>query len=186
MATEVERARRLFTIDEYEQMVEKGILRRDERVELIDGEIIEMSPIGDPHASCVANLNQELVLRVDRRAVVWPQGPVRIPKWSMPQPDIALLRLRTYRTAGPEPADVMLVVEVSDTTLRFDRTRKLRLYARAGIQDYWIADTNAMAVELYRDPGGEAYRDRLVVSSDGTVSPLAFPDVVIRVADLFA
>ena len=96
MAVDVERARRRFTIEEYERMVETGILARDDRVELIDGEVVEMSPIGTPHAAFVANLNHLLVHAVGNRALVWIQGPVRVPPRSVPQPDLALLRPRSY------------------------------------------------------------------------------------------
>jgi Uma2 family endonuclease len=104
----------------------------------------------------------------------------------MPQPDLALLRSRSYRTKGAEPDDVILVVEVSDTSLGFDRTTKLRLYARARVPEYWIADTGTGCLEVYRNPMGDGYRDRSLVPSSGTIAPLAFPDVVIRVADIFA
>jgi Uma2 family endonuclease len=145
-----------------------------------------MSPIGNPHAAAVANLTRILVLGVGTRAVVWPQGPLRVPPRSMPQPDLALLRSRSYRTTGAHPDDVMLVVEVSDTSLTFDRTTKLRLYASAGVPEYWIADTTQTALEVYRDAVGNGYRDRLAVPSSGTIAPLHFPDVIIAVADIFA
>src|SRR5947207_15754445 len=100
MAVDIERERRRFTIEEYERMAETGILTRDDRVELIEGEIVEMSPIGDPHAAFVANLNHLLVPAVGDRALVWPQGPVRVPPRSKPQPDFALLRPRSYVREG--------------------------------------------------------------------------------------
>src|SRR5437867_1171529 len=125
MAVGVERERRRFTIEEYERMMETGILTQDDRVELIEGEIVEMSPIGDAHAAFVANLNHLLVHGVGDRARVWVQGPLRVPPRSKPQPDLALLRSRSYVRAGATTDDVLLVIEVADTSLQYDRTVKL-------------------------------------------------------------
>lgn len=186
MATHVERARRLFTVEEYDRMADAGVFGPDDRVELVDGEIVEMSPIGDPHAALVASLTRRLVLAVGSRAVVWPQNPVRLPPRSKPQPDLALLGPRSYLSAGPAAEDILLVIEVADTSLEYDRTVKQRLYARAGIPEMWIVDTTGQAVELYRDPGPAGYRESRRVGREGTLAPLAFPDVVITVADLFA
>jgi Uma2 family endonuclease len=186
MAVDVERARRCFTIEEYEKMAATGILAEDERVELIDGEIVEMSPIGDPHAAAVAALTNLLMNRVGDRAWFWGQNPVRVPPRSKPQPDLALLRVRPYRREGATTADALLFIEVADTSLRFDRTVKLRLYARAGIPEYWIADVNTDTVEVYRSPSGERYADRQVFTRGASVAPLAFPDAVIAVDAIFA
>jgi len=186
MALVVERARRLFTIEEYHRMAETGILQPDDRVELIDGEIFEMSPIGSRHAACVNNLNRILVLGLGVRAVVSPQNPVQIPRYSEPEPDVAVLRARSYKTLAPVTEDVLLLVEVADTSLRFDRTVKLSLYARAGIPEYWLADANAETVTIYRQAGNEMYTDVRIARIDDALSPLAFPDLMIRVADLFA
>lgn len=185
MAVEVERARRLFTIEEYERMVETGILTREERVELIEGEVVEMSPIGDPHAAFVANLTHLLVTGVGDRARVWVQGPVRVPPRSKPQPDLALLRPRSYVRAGATTEDVLLVIEVADTSLRYDRTVKLHLYARAGIPEYWIVDANAETLEVFRSPAGERYADHRRPSRGESVAPLAFPDAAIPVDAIF-
>ena len=186
MALLVERARRLFTIEEYHRMAETGILRPEDRVELINGEILEMSPIGSRHASCVNNLNRALVLGLGVRAVVSPQNPVQIPVHSEPEPDVAVLRPRSYKTAAPTAEDVLLLVEVAETSLRFDRTVKLALYARAGIPEYWLADATAETVTAYRQPAGETYEDVRIVGIDGRLSPVAFPDLLMPVADLFA
>jgi Uma2 family endonuclease len=186
MALLVERARRLFTIEEYHRMAETGILRSEDRVELINGEILEMSPIDSRHASCVNNLNRALVLGLGTRAVVSPQNPVQIPLYSEPEPDLAVLRPRFYETSAPTTEDVLLLVEVAETSLGFDRTVKLALYARAGIREYWLADAATETVAVCRQPAGETYEDVRVVGIDGTLSPLAFPDLLIRVAELFA
>jgi Uma2 family endonuclease len=185
MAVDIERERRRFTIEEYERMAETGILTQDDRVELIEGEIVEMSPIGNPHAAFVANLNHLLVNAVGDRARVWVQGPVRVPPRSKPQPDLALLRPRSYVRQGATTSDVLLVIEVSDTSLRYDRTVKLRLYARAGIPEYWIVDAKTETLEIYRSPIGERYADHLRPSREERVGALAFPEVALPVASIF-
>jgi len=185
MAVDIERERRRFTIDEYERMAETGILTSDDRVELIEGEIVEMSPIGDPHAAFVANLNRLLMKAFGDQAHVWVQGPLRVPPRSKPQPDLALLRLRSYVREGATAEDALLVIEVADTSLRYDRTVKLRIYARAGIPEYWIVDANTETLEIYRSPSGERYADLLRPSRDDRVAPLAFPDAALPVASIF-
>jgi Uma2 family endonuclease len=186
MALLVERARRLFTIEEYHRMAETGILRPEDRVELIDGEIFEMSPIGSRHMACVNNLTRVFILGLGMRAVVSPQNPVQIPRYSEPEPDLAVLRARSYKTLAPTTEDVLLLVEVAETSLRFDRTVKLALYARAGFLEYWIADANAETVTIFRQPANTTYSDVRTVGSNDTLSPLAFPDLVIDVSHLFA
>jgi Uma2 family endonuclease len=188
MAVQAERPHRLFTVDEYHRMAEAGIFGPEERVELIDGEIIEMSPIGPRHAGCVINLNRLLVTRLGERAVVSPQNPVVIRPRSEPQPDMLVLRPRavSYSRAHPTPEDVLLAVEVAETTARFDRIVKARLYARARITEYWLADVGEERVDVFRSPAGDAYRDTSHVGRGGTVACLAFPEVVIAVDDLFA
>ena len=117
------------------------------------------------------------------RVVVSPQNPVQIPVHSEPEPDVAVLRPRSYKTAAPTAEDVLLLVE---TSLRFDRTVKPALSARAGIPEYWLADATAETVTAYRQPAGETYEDVRIVGLDGRLSPVAFPDLLIPVADLFA
>ena len=186
MAVEVECSRRLFTADEFERMAEAGIFGEEERLELIDGEIVEMTPVGPGHGSGVACLNKRLILGVGDRAVVWIQGSARVALRSVPQPDLALLRPRSYRRANPTPEDILLVVEVADSSLRYERIRKQRLYAIAGIPEYWVASVKGEWVEVYRSPDGESYRDVRRVPSGGVIAPLSFPDVVIPVAEIFA
>ena len=185
MAVDVERARRLFTIDEYVRMWETGIIRDNDRVELIEGEVVEMSPTGDPHAAIVDNLTHLLVNAVGNRARVRVQGPVRIPPRSLPQPDLALLRERSYMHQSATTPDVLLVVEVADTSLRYDRTVKLRLYARAGIPEYWVVDARTETLEIHRAPAGEQYAERLQPARGTTIAPLAFPDAAIPIDAIF-
>lgn len=150
--------RHRWTADEYHRMGEVGLLGPDDRVELIEGEIIEMAPIGDPHAAVSNRLNRLLVLAVGDNGIVAVGNPVRLTLYSEPQPDFSVLRPRAgYDTRGPRPEDVMLAVEVSDTTLRKDRRVKLALYARAGIPEFWIVNLQSREVEIYRSPAGDTY-----------------------------
>jgi Uma2 family endonuclease len=187
MAVQVERVRRRFTREEYHRMGEAGILKPSDRVELIRGEILEMSPIGSRHVAFVNNLTQLLVLRLAGRAIVSVQNPVVVADDSEPQPDLAVLRRRAqpYKEAAPEAADVLLLVEVAEALLAYDRTAKLQLYAEAGIAEYWVVDAGRETVHVHRLPGPEGYREALRVGA-GAVSPAAFPDVVLPLPEIFA
>lgn len=178
--------RRRFTAEEYHRMGEAGILRDDDRVELIEGELIVMSPIGLRHGACVIRLTREFVTRLGRAAVVSPALPVRLFPDTEPQPDIALLRSRSddYAHVAPQPADALLVVEVADTSYRYDRHVKLPLYARAGVPEYWIVDLRHDVVEVYRDRAAETYASVTRVERGGTLTPAAFPDLVLPVNDI--
>ena len=140
METQVEAqvTRRLFTADEFHAMAEAGILHEDDRIELIEGELIEMAAIGTRRFTCVNTLTRFLVRSVGDEGIVSPRNPVRLSQDSEPQPDLAILRARDYRNSLPGPEDVLLLIEVSDTTLRYDRQTKLPLYARSGVRESWI------------------------------------------------
>ncbi len=167
-------------------MIEAGILNEDDRVELIRGEIVQVAPIGRDHASCVARLNHVLLGRLHGRIVLWPQNPLVILPDSEPEPDIILLAWRDdfYRQALPGPADVALLIEVADTSLRYDRRLKGPLYAQAGVRDYWIVDLDGDAVEVYRDPSTAGFQRTERLLRGATLAPLAFPDVTLAVADI--
>jgi len=188
MALDAEIARRLFTVDEYHRMGEAGILGEDERVELIDGEIVEMAPIGTRHIGCVINATRLFITRLGDRAVISPQNPVVILPRSEPQPDLVLLRpgAVSYSHKRPASEDVLLAVEVADTTVRFDRLVKARLYARAAIPEFWLCLVADGAIEVYREPRPEGYASMTRYGGDQPVSPLAFPDVSFVVSDFFA
>jgi Uma2 family endonuclease len=188
MAVEVDQARRLFTREEYRQMAEAGILKPTERVELIRGEIIQMSPPGRRHVAFVDNLTQLLILKLQGRAIVSVQNPVVLDESSEPQPDLAMLQRRSipYKEVEASAADVLLLIEVADTSLRYDRRTKLRLYAEAGVPEYWIVDCAAEAVDVFRAPEADAYGEETRVTGSGTIHPAAFPDVAISLVDLFA
>ncbi len=183
----VELRRRRFSVDEYQRMAETGILDEDERVELIEGEIVEMSPIGPPHASVVARIVSLLVSRLGVRAIVWPQNSLVLPKqMSQLQPDIALLRPRAdyYRSANPEPRDVLLLIEVMDSSVFRDRRVKLPIYARAGLAEVWLVDVGADTVDTCRRPTRGEYRDLRVAGRGDMVTPLEFPDLTLPVSSL--
>jgi len=168
-------------------MGEGNVFAPDARLELIEGEIIEMAPIEPPHAGTVAILGRLLVRAVGDEAVVWVQNPIRLGNRSMPQPDVALLKPRAdmYTRSHPVPADVLLLIEVSDTTLRFDVARKMPLYARAGIVEAWVVDIEGRSLQVFRDPDAGAYRTSFVVARDERVSAHALPKVEFRASELF-
>ena len=188
MAVDVERPRRLFTVEEYHRMGEAGILGEDERIELIEGEIVQMAPIGARHIGCVINATRLFITRLGDRAVVSPQNPVVIRPRSEPQPDLVLLRPRavSYSRERPMSQDVLLAVEVADTTVRYDRIVKARLYARAGMAEFWLCLATDGAIEVHRGPGADGYAEVTVHGADQTVSPLAFSDISFAVTDFFA
>ena len=188
MAIEVAAGRRLFNREEYHRMGEVGILKRNDHVELIRGEIVEMSPMGPRHYAFVNNLNRLLVVRLTDRAIVAVQGPIVLAEDSEPEPDIAVIRHRTvpYKEREAFREDALLLIEVAESSLAYDRSTKLRLYAEAGIPEYWVVDCLAESVEIHRGPDAGRYRDVSRVEGAASVSPEAFPDVVLSLADIFA
>ena len=188
MAVEMAATRRRFTRAEYHRMAEVGILREHDRVELIRGEIVEMSPPGRRHKAFAGNLNQLLVTRLAGRAIVWMQNPIVLTEDSEPQPDVVVLRRGavSYKERDAWGEDTLLLIEVADTSLAYDRSTKLRLYAEAGIPQYWVVDCNAEAIEVYRTPGPEGYRDITRVAGTATLRLQAFPDVELTTVEIFA
>jgi Uma2 family endonuclease len=184
MALELKHRR--FTVDDYHRMAEVGILIPGERVELIDGHVLEMAPIGPRHVWCVMYLTELFVRRLEGRAVTSSQNSLRLGRWSEPEPDLALLRppLDRYRETLPAPADAVLVVEVADSSQHRDRVVKLPRYAAAGVPEVWIVDLDGGAVEVYRDAAGPGYRIARRAGRDDSVAPAAFPDISIVVADI--
>jgi Uma2 family endonuclease len=177
--------RHRFTVEDYDRIIEAGILDENDRVELIDGEIVSMAAVGGRHAACVSDLNEWYVPRLVGRAIVNIQNPVRLGPRSEPEPDLMLLRPRPdrYRDALPGREDVLLIIEVSDTTLAYDRDIKLPLYAAAGIPEVWIIDLERRRFLVHRQPDGDLYREAAVVD-DGTIAPLAFPDLGLPIKEI--
>jgi Uma2 family endonuclease len=177
MAVEVRRKK--FTVDEYEQMGRAGIFREDDRVELVDGEIVEMTPIGSWHAGCVTRTASLFGRRVGDRAIVSVQNPIRLGSHDEPQPDVAILKPRPdfYSRSHPDPQDVLLVIEVSDASTVYDRDTKVPLYARAGIPETWRVDLQADLVEVYRDPSPEGYGEVHSVRRGERLTPSLLHDL---------
>lgn len=174
---------RRFTTGEYHCMAEAGIFCEDDRVELVDGEIIQMSPIGGRHVSCVSRLDS-LIQRLDTGVTVNIQSPVHLGEYSEPQPDVAVVRARKYGAELPGPADVLLLIEVSDTTLRYDRGTKLPLYAGAGIPEVWLVDLPDEAIERHTNPVEGSYRVALRVGRGEEIESLAVPGLIFDVDEV--
>jgi Uma2 family endonuclease len=179
-------ARHRITVDEFERMIAANVWPEDERLELIEGELVRMSPINARHAAAVKPLTELLRDQLGKRALVGVQDPIVLDDQSEPEPDISVLRRRPdyYANAHPSPADVLLVVEVSDTTLEYDRDVKARLYARVGIPEMWVVDLNGERVIVFRDPEKGEYARRETMKRGAEFAPAAFPDVTLRVDDV--
>ncbi|MEG4346708.1 Uma2 family endonuclease [Microcoleus sp. A003_D6] len=179
----VQMQRRLFTVQEYHLMNEAGILGEDDRVELIEGEIIQMAAIGTRHASCVKRLLRQFNIIPDDQAIIGVQDPIQLTERTEPQPDVVLLQPRAdyYATAHPVPSEVLLLVEVSDSTVDYDRDVKVSIYARSLIQEVWLVDLVENCLEVYRQPGPNGYSLMLKFWRGQQVAPLAFPDLEVSV-----
>jgi Uma2 family endonuclease len=179
------RTRYRFTVDDFHRMAAAGLFTEDDRIELLEGEVTVMSPIGDRHIAAVDFLNDRLGAALRGRTLVRVQSPVRLGPHTAPQPDIAMLRRAPdyYRTAPAAARDVFLVIEVADTHVEYDRA-KIPLYAEAGIVEVWIIDLPAERLEVYRQPRGAEYERTLVVRRGEIVAPDAFPDIALPTADL--
>lgn len=168
-------------------MVEAGILREDARVELIGGEVVEMSPIGERHAACVAWLTQTITLLLQRAFLVWAQNPVQLDDYSEPQPDVVVLKPRDdfYGNGHPKPEDILLVIEVSDSTLAYDKQVKVPLYARAGIPEVWIVNIKEERVEVFADPSGGAYQTTATFSRGEEVQSRSLAALRLGASEIF-
>ncbi len=177
---------RKFTVEQFHRMIQCGVFPEDDRIELIHGEIAEMSPIGPSHAACVKRGNRLFSEALRARCVVSVQDPVQLDDRSAPQPDLALLVSREdfYASALPRPRDVLLAVEVSDSSLEYDRTVKIPLYAAAGIAEAWIVDLAALAIEVHTGPRRTGYAQVRTVRGEEAIRLVAFPDVSILASEV--
>jgi Uma2 family endonuclease len=179
----VELLRRAFTVTEYHRMAEAGILTEDDRVELLEGEIVTMTPIGSRHAACVNRLTEAFAVRVVGRAIVSVQNPIQLGERSELQPELVLLQPRAdfYASAHPGPGDVLLVVEVAETSAGVDRGVKIPLYARARIPEVWLVALAGESIEIYRRPTVQGYQGVQQIGRGGRVAPEAVPELEVDV-----
>lgn len=182
----VQVARRYFTVDEYHRMGEAGVFSENDRVELIEGEILKMSPIGSRHAASVKRLTKQFNNLLGDRAIVSVQDPIVLSDFSEPEPDIAILKPRDdfYGAAHPGASDVLLVIEVADTSLAYDHEIKLPAYARSGIPEIWIANLPAETVEAHTELLNGSYRTVRSYRRGDSITPLHFPDLSISVVSI--
>jgi Uma2 family endonuclease len=178
---------RKFTTEQYHLMHEAGVFAEGDRLELINGEIAEMSPIGRKHAVCVTRLNELFFSRLLGKVQIWSQNPILLNNGSEPQPDLAILKRREdfYAEALPTPSDILLVIEVADSTIAYDREVKSPLYAAAGIPEMWLFDLNRKIIEGYSQPSTLGYKRMQRYEQNDTFSMLAFPDVSFTWQEVF-
>ena len=177
----------LLTTQQYHLMHEAGVFQEGDRIELINGEITTMSPIGRKHATCVARLNAILTNRLFGKAIIWPQNSIRLNDNSEPQPDIAILKFRDdfYEEGLPTPEDILLIIEVADSSIDYDREVKAPLYGLAGIPEMWLFDVNKKEIEGYSQPSANGYKLIRRYDENDTLSILTFPDVTFNWNELF-
>ena len=178
--------RAVVTVDDYHRMADAGLLTEDSRVELIDGEIVTKMTIGPRHNACVDRLTRAFVIGAGERAIVRVQGSIGLSFLTEPEPDLVLLRPQAdfYAKKLPTPADVLLIVEVADVSLAFDRDRKRPLYAAAGVAEFWLVDLTTDAVFCHRDPAGRTYRIVGRYTRGATIAPVLLPECSIPVDEL--
>lgn len=186
-AAEMMQRKHLYTVEDYYRMAESGILKPGERVELIEGVIVDMLPIGSAHGGVVNKINHLLSQVVGDGAVVAVQNPVRLNDLSEPEPDVALLRSRHdfYTESHPCPDDVRLIIEVADSSLSYDRDVKLPLYARHGIPQLWLVDLAAKELWIYSQPQGECYKEKVKADLQQPVSLPGLSGVQVDLSTLF-
>ncbi len=167
-------------------MMEAGILHPDERVELLEGQIIQMAAKGTAHSAAVSRIEKLLRNRLGDRVLLRFQDPVRLNDYSEPEPDVAIVQPSPsfYEDHHPTPSEVFWLIEVSDSTLKFDRETKAPVYARSGILEYWVLDVIGRKLHSYRMPSAEGYQSEMILAEDLTIAPLAFPDCTIAIKDM--
>lgn len=176
-------AKHLFDLDEWQRLGHTGFFAPGQRAELINGEIIDMSPIGPTHTGCVAWLHNFFSQKLFGQAIVWNQSPIQLGDFSEPEPDLTILRYREdfYRTRHPQVDDVLLLIEVADRTLSYDRNTKAPLYARFGIAEYWIVNLAANSMEVYRQPETTGYAEKTTFKRGEVLHPVNLPGIEIDV-----
>ncbi|MBE9126072.1 MULTISPECIES: Uma2 family endonuclease [unclassified Coleofasciculus] len=184
--TEKSSTLRPWTFEEYHRMAEAGIFHPEERVELINGQIIRMSAKGTAHTAAVRRTARLLRNLLANQAEVYTQDPIQLDDFSEPEPDIAVVRLDPldYADHHPTPSEVYLIIEVADSTFKYDRETKAKAYARSGIADYWLLDVNERKLHVFREPTQEGYQSEVIFAEDVSVSPLQFSELAISLRDM--
>lgn len=179
---------RKFTVTEYEKMGEAGILATDNKVELIEGEIIKMSPIGLKHIATVNRLTNIFPEIFGQKVIVSVQNSIQLNNYSQPEPDVVLLKYRKdfYETKRPTSDDILLLIEVSDSTLKYDQEVKLPLYAESKLNEVWLVNLIDDCLEVYRNPKGKKYQQISILDKENTISCLAFPEINVNISDFFS
>jgi Uma2 family endonuclease len=177
---------KLWTVDEYHQLIDKGVFHPEERVELIAGQIIQMSPKGTAHTSATRRTSNVLRNFLGNRASVYTQDPIQLNNNSEPEPDLSVVRFDPldYSQQHPTAADVYLIIEVADTSLTYDTEIKAKLYAEAGITDYWVLDVSDRRLIVFREPHQQGYQSQVILNEQQAITPLAFPDLAIAITDI--
>ncbi|MBD0346530.1 MAG: Uma2 family endonuclease [Coleofasciculus sp. Co-bin14] len=177
---------RLWTAEEYHRMAEAGIFHPEERVELIAGQIIRMSAKGTAHTAAVRRTAKILRNLLTNQAEVYTQDPIQLDDFSEPEPDVAVVRIDPldYADHHPTPSEVYLIIEVADSSLKYDRETKAKAYARSGIADYWVLDVINRKLHMFREPIQEAYQSEVILSEEASVSPLQFPTLEITLQEM--
>ena len=176
-----------FTVKEYHKLAESNILSEDDRVELIEGRIVDMTPIGSKHAACVSRLNEIFSEKLQKRAIINIQNPICLTEYSEPEPDIAIIKRRPdfYAEQLPQPADILLIIEVSDSSLDYDCETKIPLYAKANIPEVWLVNLIENIVEIYSTPSPEGYNVITKRHHNQIISPKSFHDITLTVSEIF-
>jgi Uma2 family endonuclease len=183
-----EATKKLFTVDEYYRIAEAGVLSERVHTELIEGEIIEMSPMGSRHAAAIMRANRLFVEAFKDQADIRVQMPLPVSNFSEPEPDLCVVTsdLSSYETRHPGPSDVFLVLEISDSSLRYDRDVKLPVYAAAGVTEVWIEDLPNRILHVFREPSGRKFKTALQFAPGDSVSLLAFPRISFPISSLIS
>jgi len=176
--------RHRITVEDYHRMGEAGIFSEDDRVELIEGEVIDMAPIGSKHANTVDEFVQLIARQLPKKGRLRVQNPVLLNDGSEPQPDLTIVANRSYSAAHPSPEDILLLIEVADTSLEYDRSVKIPLYGRHGIPEVWLVDLESRTVEVFREPSAEGYRALQRHGAGEHLKPLALPEIDVDLTEV--